>query len=258
MYSKQKRSGFRTLIEDYSPLTLLIVFPISFVLCLLQYLLKSQSMLLVIIGCVLTGIPLLIFGIQALGYKELRNFTSYGMVLFGVVLLAWAGFLIFKPESQITIKSRMLFETRSKGVSAKEIEVSLDISPTTYTPGEKGLIHIEVRNNTKYELILDNVMFEAKKKFFDGFVVNYESAVPPISEKKEKLGVSIALFFGEEQIRIPPGGIAEFEVEIVANTPGDYTGEYYAVLLVGLNSRAMPRRIPEVTEEFFLVVLAEE
>ena len=257
MYTKQKNSGLRTLIEDYSPLTLLIVLPISFVLCLLQYLLKSQSMLLVIIGCVLTGIPLLIFGIQALGYKELRNLTSFGMVLFGVVLLAWAGFLIFKPESQISVKSRMLFETRSKGVSAKDIEVSLDISPTTYTPGETGSIHIEVKNTSKYELILDNVMFEAKKKFFDGFVVNYESALPPISEKKEKLGVSIALFFGEEQTHIPPGGTAEFEVEIVANNPGDYTGEYYAVLMVALNSKARPRGIPEVTEELFLVVLKD-
>ncbi len=152
----------------------------------------------------------------------------------------------------------MLFETRSKGVSAKDIEVSLAISPTTYTPGEKGLIHIEVKNTSKYELILDSVMFETKKKFFDGFVVNYESAVPPISEKKEKLGVSIALFFGEEQIVIPPKQSVDLQVEIVANTPGDYTGEYYAVLLVGLNSKAMPRGIPEVTEEFFLVILSEE
>jgi len=71
MSERQKRSGLRTLIEDYSPLTLLIVLPISFVLCLLQYLLKSQSMLLLIIGSVLAGIPLLIFGLQALGYKEL-------------------------------------------------------------------------------------------------------------------------------------------------------------------------------------------
>ena len=258
MYTKQKHSGLRTFIEDFSPFALLIVLPISFVLCLLQYLLKSQSMLLLIIGSVLAGIPLLIFGLQALGYKELRNFTFYGMVVLGIVLLAWAGFLIFKPESQITVKSRMLFETRSKGVSAKDIEVELDISPTTYYPGEKGVIHIEVKNTSKYELVLDSVMFETKKKFFDGFVINYESALPPISEKKEKLGVSIALFFGEEQIHILPGGTAEFEVEIVANNPGDYTGEYYAVLLVGLNSKAMPRGIPEATEEFFLVVLTEE
>jgi hypothetical protein len=66
------------------------------------------------------------------------------------------------------------------------------------------------------------------------------------------------LFFGEEQILIPPGEAADFQVEIVAKTPGDYSGEYFAVLLVGLNSKAMPRGIPEVTEEFFLVVLAEE
>lgn len=44
----------------------------------------------------------------------------------------------------------------------------------------------------------------------------------------------------------------------MANTPGDYSGEYYAVVLVGMNSNAMPRKIPEVTKEIFLVILAED
>jgi len=101
-------------------------------------------------------------------------------------------------------------------------------------------------------------MFETKNKFYDGFVVDYKSANPPISERKNKLGVSIALFFGEEQTHIPPGEMAEFEVEIVANEPGDYTDTYYAVQVVGLNSKATPKKIPEATETFFLVILAEE
>ncbi len=91
MYTKQKHSGLRTLIEDYSPLTLLIVLPISFVLCLLQYLLKSQSMLLLIIGCVLTGIPLLIFGIQALKFKGTAksHILWDGAVWGGFISLGW-------------------------------------------------------------------------------------------------------------------------------------------------------------------------
>ncbi len=88
-------------------------------------------------------------------------------------------------------------------------------------------------------------------------MINYESAVPPISERKEKLGVSIALFFGEEQIHILPDQAVDLQVGIVANIPGDYTDEYYAVLMVGLNSKAMPRKIPEVSKKIFLVILSE-
>jgi hypothetical protein len=258
MNRKQKSSGLKAFFEDYGPFLLMIALPISFVLCLLQYFIKPKSMLLLIIALLFSGPLLLKTSIEALAHKQLRNLTSIGAGLLGAAILIWAGFLIFKPESQFTTKTRMLFETRSKAVPAKEIEVSLEISPTTYYPGDKGLIHIRVENNSDHELTLDSVMFETKKKFFDGFVVNYESAQPPISERKEKLGMSIALFFGEEQTRIPPGQSADFSVGIVANAPGDYAGEYYAVLLVGLNSKAMPRGVPEVTEELFLVVLAEE
>lgn len=250
---QQRESKIKDFLEEYSPLALMLALPLSLVLCLLQYFIKPKSILLLIIALFVSGPILLKTSIEACAHKQLRNLTSIG-----AVFLIWAGFLIFKPESQITTKTRMLFETRSKGIPAEEIEVSLEISPTTYYPGDEGLISIRVENTSEYDLILDNVMFEAKKKFFDGFVVNYETAIPPIGERKEKLGVSIALFFGEEQILIPSGEAADFQVEIVAKTPGDYSGEYFAVLLVGLNSKAMPRGIPEVTEEFFLVVLAEE
>lgn len=253
-----RRSGLKAFFDEYGTLALVLALPLSMVLCLLQYFIKPHSMLLIIIGLLISGSLLLIFGLEAIAHKAFRNLSSIGAGLLGLIFLIWAAFLIFKPESQVTTKTRMFFETRSKAVSAKEIEVSLEILPTTYYPGDKGLISIRVENTSEYDLVLDNVMFEAKKKFYDGFVVNYESAIPPIGERKEKLGVSIALFFGEEQILIPPGEAADFQVEIVAKTPGDYTGEYYAVLLVGLNSKAMPRGIPEVTEEFFLVVLADE
>lgn len=256
MNKKQRNSGLKTFISDNSPLALMIVIPLSLALCLLQYLIKSQSMLFLIIGSILSGMPLLIFGLKAMGYKELRNFTALAMVLLGVALLIWSGILVFKPTSQLAIKTQLLFETRSKAVYAEEITVSLEISPTTYYGGEKGLINIQVENNSEYVLILDSFMFETRNKFFDGFVVNYESAVPPISEKKEKLGISTALFFGEDQIIVPPGETTQAHVEIVANTPGDYTGEFYAVLLVGMNSKAMPRKIPEVTEDIFLVILS--
>lgn len=247
----------KAFVEDYGPLVLLFALPLSMILCLLQYLIKSKSMLFLIIGFLLSGSPLMIFSIKALFYKELRNLTSIAGGLLGAALLIWAGFLIFKPESQIATKTRMIFETRSKAVSVNDIEVSLDISPTTYHPGDEGLISIQIINNSEQELILDSVMFEAKKKFFDGFVINYESAVPPISERKEKLGVSIALFFGEEQIHILPDQAVDLQVGIVANIPGDYTDEYYAVLMVGLNSKAMPRKIPEVSKKIFLVILSE-
>ena len=224
IYKKQKGSGLKTFMEEYGPLALLFALPLSMVLCLLQYLIKSKSMLFLIIGSLVSGPPLLIFSLKALVYKELRNFTTFAMGILGAALLIWAGFLIFKPASQITTKTRMLFETRSKAVSVKDIDVSLDISPTTYHPGDKRLISMRVKNNSKHELILDSVMFETKKKFFDGFVVNYESAVPPISERKEKLGVSIALFFGEEQIHILPDQAVDLRVEIVANIPGGLYG----------------------------------
>ena len=237
---KQKfGAGIRSFFEEYGPLALLFAIPLSMVMCLLQYLVKPPSLLFLIIGLLVSGIMLLKTGIEGMSHKELRNLTSFGAFFSGAILLIWAGLLIFNPSSQIAAKTRMSFENRSKTVSAKDIEVTLDISPTTYYPGDKGLISIRVENTSDYDLILDNLMFEAKKKFFDGFVVNYESAEPPIGERKEKLGVSIALFFGEEQILISPGEAADFQVEIVAKTPGDYTGEYFAVLLVGLNSKAM-------------------
>ncbi len=248
----------KSFFEDYGPLALLIVLPVSMVMCLLQYLIKPKSLLLLIIALLLSGLIILKVSLEAMAYKQLRNLTSGGGVLLGAALVIWAGFLIFKPTSQISTKTRMSFETRSKVVDAEEISVSLDISPTRYTPGERGKISIQVQNNSQYELILDSVMFETKNKFYDGFVVDYKSANPPISERKNKLGVSIALFFGEEQTHIPPGEMAEFEVEIVANEPGDYTDTYYAVQVVGLNSKATPKKIPEATETFFLVILAEE
>jgi len=256
MNKHNKKSGLKSFVSDNSPLILMIVLPLSLILCLLQFLIKPQSMVYLIIGSILSGIPLLIIGLKALGYKELRNFTSLAMVLLGVIILAWAGYLIFKPTSQIATKTRLLFETRSKAVSAEEIKVSLEISPTTYYVGDKGNIIIRVENNSEHELILDSVMFETRKKFFDGFVVNYESANPPISEKKDKFGISSAIFFGEDQLMIPPGDSTRVQVEVIANTPGDYAGDYYAVLLVGVNSKAMPRKIPEVTEEIFLVILS--
>ncbi len=258
MDKNPKKSRVIAFFEELGPFLLMITLPVSFVLCLLQYLVKSQSMLFLIIASLIGGVPLLVFGFKALAYKELRNFTSFGMLILGGVLLAWAGFLIFKPTGQISTKTRMLLETRSKAVDADEILVFLDISPTTYLPGDRGLIYIQVQNNTDKKLTLDSVMFETKKKFFDGFIVDYESAVPKISERKEKLGMSIALFFGEEQTKILPGQTAEFEVEIVANIPGDYAADYYAVLMVGLNSEAMPRRIPEITKEIFLVIQPED
>ena len=248
----------KSFFEEYGPMAIIIILPISMVLCLLQYLIKPKSLLLLIIALLLSGIMLLKTGIQGMAYKELRNLTAFGGVALGAGLLIWAGFLIFKPTSQITTKTRMSFETRSKAVDAEEISVTLDISPTRYTPGERGKINIEVQNNSQYELILDSVMFETKNKFYDGFVVDYESANPPISERKNKLGMSIALFFGEEQTHLLPGETAYFEVDIVANAPGDYTDTYYAVLVVGLNSKATPKKIPEATETFFLVILAEE
>jgi len=248
----------KKIFKEFSPLALMIVLPLSMVLCLLQYIIKPSSMLFLIIGLLLSGPILLKTSIEALAHKQLRNLTSISSGVLGAAFLIWAGLLIFKPASPITTKTKMLFETRSKAVSADDIVVSLDITPTSFYPGDKGLITIQVTNNSEHELILDSVMFETKKKFFDGFVVNYESASPPIGERKEKLGMSIALFFGEEQIHILPGETADMQVEIIANTPGDYSGEFYAVLLVGLNSKAMPRKIPEVTEAFFLVVLAAD
>lgn len=248
----------KSFFEDYGPLVLLFVLPVSMVMCLLQYLIKPKSLLLLIIALLLSGLIILKVSIEALAYEEMRNLTSIGGVLLGAALVIWAGFLIFKPISQITTKTRMYFETRSKAVDDEEISVSLDISPTSYTPGERGQISIQVQNNSQYELILDSVMFETGNKFYDGFVVDYESANPPISERKNKLGVSIALFFGEDQTHILPGETAYFEVEIVANQPGDYTDNYYAVLMAGVNSKARPKKIPEATEDFYLVILAEE
>ena len=258
MNKKPEGSRMKTLFEDYGSLILLLTLPVSLTLCLIQYFIHSQSMLLLIIALLVSGPFLLWTGLRALAYKELRDFTTVGASLLGAVFLVWAGFLILKPESQVSIKSKMIFETRSKAVSSKDLEISLDISPTTYQPGDRGLIRIEINNKSQYELVLDSMMFETNKKFFEGFIVDYESAVPPISERKEKLGISIALFFGEQQIQIPPEETADFQIGIVANIPGDYTGDYYAIPLVGLNSKAMPRKIPDVNERIFLVILSEE
>lgn len=100
--------------------------------------------------------------------------------------------MIYRPEGQISVRNQILFQTRYRRVSAEDIVVSLNISSTTYSPGDLGVVNIQVGNNTDKELTLDSVMFETKKKFFDGFVVDYESADPPISERKEKLGLTIA------------------------------------------------------------------
>jgi hypothetical protein len=256
---KQKfGAGIKSFFEAYGPLALLFAIPLSMVMCLLQYLVKPPSLLFLIIGLLVSGIMLLKTGIEGMSHKELRNLTSFGAFFSGAILLIWAGLLIFNPSSQIAAKTRMSFENRSKTVSAKEIDVTLDISPTSYTIGERGMITIRVTNNSKHELILDSVMFETRKKFFEGFVVDYDSAVPPISERKQKMGLSIALFFGEEQIHIPSGEKVDIHVEIVANTPGDYSDTYYAVLMVGLNSTAMPRKVPEDSKDIFLVILAQE
>ena len=259
MYRRSRNQGkiAQFFVDNSLYLIMIAVFG-AVILCLLQWIIKPQSLTLFIISLIVLGAFLTVIGLLALVAEGFGDFSFIIMGVLGVLMLGWAGLLLFKPENPIAAKTRAYLLTKKETIKTDLVDLSLDISPTSYYPGEKGQVTIQVENQSEYPLTLETVMFETFNQFFEGFIVDYESAQPPLSERKEKLGISTALFFLQKPLEIPAGEGATFTLDIVANKPGDYTSDFSVVLFVDAGSTAVPRSIPALDQEIYMVIFPPE
>ncbi len=231
----------------------------SILLCLLQLILSVDNMLLLILALFLAGLVMLGGGAWETFVNRLWSVVFVGMMLIGAAALALAYFLSFEPNSPVSAKFRTLYRPEIQPLESQDLKISLDITPTQYMPGERGTITMRFDNHCEYTLVFESVMLETQKRFFEGFVIDYESASPPISQRKNKMGISTALFFGELPIVIPPGETYTVRLEIIANIPGDYSDEFFITPFMDLQrTEAVSVSFPSYSEKIFLVILPEK
>jgi hypothetical protein len=246
-------------IEDYGIMITLLGILASMVLCVLQLILRVTNQLPLILALLLFGLVILGWGVWDTITSRFWSFASFSAMLIGAVILVFVYLLAFQPNSQVSLKFRSLYRPDMRTIKSQDLKISLDIAPTQYQPGERGTISMNFENHSEYTLVFETIMLETQKPFFEGFVVDYESAYPPISQRKNKMGVSTALFFGEEPIVIPPGGSYTAWVEIVANVSGDYSDEFFVTVFMDLQrTEAAPGAFVDHSEKFLLVILPEK
>lgn len=254
-FSPNRRHGFRSVLEQHGSTIGLLAFPISILLCLLQLFLRMDNYLLLIIALVVCGVVLLTWGAW-LVFVDRMSFVFLIMMFIGGILLVLAYFLSFQPQGQVAGYFRKLYNPGTRIIKDDELKIELDIAPKTFQVGEKGEITIRLENRSQYELVLSSVMFEVRDQFYEGFIVDYGSASPRIKERKDKLGVSTALFFGDETIHLPPNGSYLIHVAIVANHAGDYSDEFYvAPFFDSAQTAALPRGDTSITRKVMLSIL---
>ena len=81
-------------------------------------------------------------------------------------------------------------------------------------------------NLSDHTLVLNSVMFETRDHFYEGFVVDYVSAAPPVKGREKKIGNIADLFFSEDEVINTPSEKYSVKVEIVANHHGDYSDNF--------------------------------
>ena len=257
-FTPNRGRGLRSVLEEHSTTIGLFAFPVSIMLCLLQLFLRMDNYLLLIIALVLCGGVLLAWGAW-LVFVDRVSFVFSIMMFIGGILLALAYFLAFQSQGQVAGYFRKLYNPGTRVIKEDELKIELEITPETYQVGEKGEITIRLENRSEYELVFNSVMFEVRNQFYEGFLVDYGSASPRIMERKDKLGVSTALFFGEESIQIPPGGSYLIQVEIVASLPGDYSDEFFVVPFFDTGqTAALPRGDASITQKLMLSILPDQ
>lgn len=226
MSNSNSSSVIGTFFEDYGLILVVIAIPISGLLCILQLVLSLDNMFLLILALAVFGLALVGFAIGTF-FEGMFNFGFILMFIVGVAVLVLAYFLAFEPDSSVTQWFRNIYRPEVAALEEEQLEIILEIEPHQYQSGETGSILISFENLSEHTLVLNSVMFETQNQFFEGFVVDYNSADPSINDRKEKLGNTTALIFSEEEMIIPPGEKYLVKVEIVASQPGDYSDTFY-------------------------------
>ena len=249
----------KNFIEDHGIMITLLGILASMVLCVLQLILRVTNQLPLILALLLFGLAVLGWGVWDTITSRYWSFASLSAMVIGVIILVFVYLLAFQPTSQVSLKFRSLYRPDMRTIKNQDLKISLDIAPTQYQPGERGTISMNFENHSDYTLVFETIMLETQKPFFEGFVVDYESAYPPISQRKNKMGLSTALFFGEEPIVIPPGESFTAWVEIVANVSGDYSDEFFVTVFMDLQrTEATPGAFIDHSKKFLLVILPEK
>lgn len=250
---------FKDFIEEHGIIITMLGILASVVLCVLQLILRVNNQLPLILALLLFGLVILGWGLWDTLANRFWSVVSLCAILIGAAILVFVYFLAFQPNSQVSLKFRSLYRPDIKTIKSQELKISLDIAPTQYQPGERGTISMNFENQSEYTLVFETIMLETQKHFFEGFVVDYESASPPISQRKNKMGVSTALFFEEEPVVIPPGETFTASVDILANGSGDYSDEFFVTVFIDLQrSEAAPGAFVDHSQKFLLVILPEK
>lgn len=226
MSNSSSSSGIGAFFEDYGLILFLIAIPISGILCILQLVFSLDNMILLIIALAVIGLALVGFAIGSF-FEGMFNIGFILMFIVGAAVLVLAYFLAFEPDSSVTQWFCNIYRPEVAVLKEDQFEIVLDIDPHQYQSGETGSIMISFENLSEHTLVLNSVMFETRDQFYEGFVVDYDSADPPINNRKEKIGNTTALFFSAEEMIITPGEKYIVKVEIVANKPGDYSDTFY-------------------------------
>ena len=256
--SKSRSSrGIGAFFEDYGLFIVVIAVPISALLCILQFVLSPDSMILLLIALAIFGLALVAFSVGSF-FEGMFGFGFILMFIVGAATLVLAYFLAFEPDSTVTQWFGNIYRPEVEALEEDQLEIVLQIDPHQYQSGETGSIMISIENFSEHTVALDSVMFETRDRFFEGFVVDYESAAPPINDRREKIGNMTALFFSEEDIIIRSGEKYMIMVEIVAIQPGDYSDTFYVVPLFDtLDSEALNAFLDH-EEKLNLVILPGE
>jgi hypothetical protein len=99
---------------------------------------------------------------------------------------------------------------------------------------------------------------EFPNKLSENFSIDYDSAVPPIRDSKEKMGISTTLNFGGAPIHIPPGETDTIRVEVTAQITGDSSTKLFISLsLDSKHWKGFANPLIIQSEEVELVILTE-
>ena len=226
MSNSNSSSVIGAFFKDYGLILVVVAVPISGILCILQLVLSLDNMILLILALTVFGLALVGFAIGTF-FEGMFNIGFILMFIVGATALVLAYLLAFGPDSSVAQWFRNIYRPEVAVLENDQLDIVLEINPHQYQTGEVGSIRISFENLSEHTLVLNSVMFETRDKFFEGFVVDYESADPPINDRKEKIGNTTALFFSEEEMIISPSEKYTVKLEIVAFQPGDFSDNFF-------------------------------